>query len=165
MNSPKALPTHPDMGNPQLQPHKLGPCHPAQGTPGPCGLSEPCQAPGYPVQPWFPVAQLQLVRPLLIFPAQQLPPAVNELLLPQPLPARGRGPTAWRSRHPPCIRRAVVQGRDTMDVGAGLMMPRDGSDLATFPPSSFTCGSLLPAIICMDACGFHFHIHGVLMTL
>lgn len=123
VNSPKALPTHPAIGNPQLQPHKLGPCHPAQGTPGPCGLSEPCQAPGHPVQPWFPVAQLQLARPLLIFPAQQLPPAVNELSLSQPLPARGRGPTARGSRHPPCIRRAVVRGRDTTDVGAGLMMP------------------------------------------
>lgn len=35
----------------------------------------------------------------------------------------------------------------------------------TFPPSSFTCSSLFPAIICMDACGFHFHIHGALMTM
>lgn len=39
-------------------------------------------------------------------------------------------------------------------------MPWDRANLSTIQHYLW-----LPAVICMDTCGFHFHIHGVLMTL
>lgn len=39
------------------------------------------------------------------------------------------------------------------------MMPWDRANLSTIQHYL-----RLPAVTCMDTCGFHFHIHGVLMT-